>query len=131
MSSNNESGKNVLVQTELSEFRNTIATVVTDGGHCIEDARTQRALTEAMDVWLSREGGVYGVQKGATGSVYEVDVVSETCSCPDWQSAEPEGGCKHLRRVDIEIRAGRVPRPDGRLVEDASPDAVTVEEARL
>jgi len=46
----------------------------------------------------------------ASDSVYEVDVLAETCSCPD--RAER---CKHLRRVDIEIREGLVPRPDGRL----------------
>jgi len=130
VSSNNESDKSVLVQTELSEFRTTIPTVVTDGGHRLEDGRTQRALTEEMDVWLSQEGGIYGVQKGESGSIYEVDVVSETCSCPDWQTGEPDGGCKHLRRVDMEIRAGRVPRPDGRLTESAAVIEIPAEEAR-
>jgi len=52
---------------------------------------------------------------GASGNRYEVDVIDKSCTCPDWQQRSPEGGCKHLRRVDHEIKRGRVPRPDGRL----------------
>ena len=48
---------------------------------------------------------------------YEVDVASETCTCPDFSKRDPSGGCKHLRRTDLEIRSGNVPRPDGRLPE--------------
>lgn len=78
------------------------------------DPRTERALTEEMDVSLLRKGGVYEV-KSQSGSYYEVDVASETCTCPDFVEREPDGGCKHLRRVDTEIREDDVPRPDGRL----------------
>ena len=78
------------------------------------DPRTERALTEEMDVSLLRKGGVYEV-KSQSGSYYEVDVASETCTCPDFVKREPDGGCKHLRRVDTEIREDAVPRPDGRL----------------
>ena len=78
------------------------------------EPRTKRAVTEAMDVSLRSNGGRYEVQS-ASGNRYEVDVVDESCSCPDWQQRSPEGGCKHLRRVDHEIKRGRVPRPDGRL----------------
>ncbi|ELY68273.1 hypothetical protein C488_21137 [Natrinema pellirubrum DSM 15624] len=67
-----------------------------------------------MDVSLLRKGGVYEVQS-ASGNTYEVDVASKTCTCPDFTKHQPSGGCKHLRRVDIEIRSGHVPRPDGRL----------------
>jgi len=67
-----------------------------------------------MDVSLLSKGGRYEVQS-ASGNRYEVDVVDESCTCPDWQQRSPEGGCKHLRRVDHEIKRGRVPRPDGRL----------------
>ncbi|GAB3700429.1 hypothetical protein GCM10028858_15050 [Halorubrum pallidum] len=67
-----------------------------------------------MDVSLLRKGGVYEVQS-ASGNTYEVDVASKTCTCPDFTKRRPSGGCKHLRRVDIEIRSGNVPRPDGRL----------------
>ncbi|WP_176548274.1 hypothetical protein [Natrinema sp. CBA1119] len=78
------------------------------------DPRTERARTEEMDVSLLRKGGVYEVQS-ASGNTYEVDVASKTCTCPDFTKRQPSGGCKHLRRVDIEIRRGSVPRPDGRL----------------
>ncbi len=78
------------------------------------EPRTARAVAEAMDVSLLSKGGRYEVQS-ASGNRYEVDVVDESCSCPDWQQRSPEGGCKHLRRVDHEIKQGRVPRPDGRL----------------
>jgi hypothetical protein len=67
-----------------------------------------------MDVSLLRKGGVYEVQS-ASGNTYEVDVASKTCTCPDFTKRQPSGGCKHLRRADIEIHSGTVPRPDGRL----------------
>lgn len=78
------------------------------------DPRTERARTEEMDVSLLRKGGEYEVQS-ESGNIYEVDVASKTCTCPDFTKRQPSGGCKHLRRVDIEIRDGTVPRPDGRL----------------
>jgi len=53
--------------------------------------------------------------QSASVNRYEVDIIDESCTCPDWQQRSPEGGCKHLRRVDHEIKRGRVPRPDGRL----------------
>jgi len=72
------------------------------------EPRTKRAIDEAMDVSLLSKGGRYEVQS-ASGNRYEVDVVDESCTCPDWQQRSPEGGCKHLRRVDHEIKRGRVP----------------------
>ncbi|ACM58545.1 hypothetical protein HALDL1_00525 (plasmid) [Halobacterium sp. DL1] len=78
------------------------------------EPRTRRAVDEAMAVSLLEKGGRYEVQS-ASGSWYEVDVISVSCTCPDWQQRAPEGGCKHIRRVDHEIKQGRVPRPDGRL----------------
>jgi len=68
------------------------------------EPRTKRAIDEAMDVSLLSKGGRYEVQS-ASGNRYEVDVVDESCTCPDWQQRSPEGGCKHLRRVDHEIEA--------------------------
>jgi hypothetical protein len=79
-----------------------------------KDLRTERARTEEMDVSLLRKGGEYEVQS-ESGNTYEVDVASKTCTCPDFTKSQPSGGCKHLRRVDIEIRDGPVSRPDGRL----------------
>ena len=82
------------------------------------DPRTERAFEEAMAVSLLEKGGRYEVQS-ASGNWYEVDIVAETCTCPDWEYRTPEGGCKHLRRVDVELKLGRVPRPDGRLPDQA------------
>jgi len=78
------------------------------------DPRTRRAVDEEMNVSLLQKGGKYDV-RSASGNWYEVDVISESCTCPDWRKRTPEGGCKHLRRVDHEIKQGQVPRPDGRL----------------
>ncbi|ADE01760.1 hypothetical protein [Haloferax volcanii] len=80
------------------------------------EPRTKRARTEEMDVSLLQKGGIYEVQS-ESGNIYEVDVASETCTCPDFSKRDPSGGCKHLRRTDLEIRSGNVPRPDGRLPE--------------
>ncbi|WP_209309583.1 SWIM zinc finger family protein [Haloarcula amylovorans] len=74
-----------------------------------DDPRTKRAKREAIDVSFLQKPGRYEVYS-ELDSVYMVDVLEETCSCPDEASR-----CKHLRRVDIEIRTGLVPRPDGRL----------------
>ena len=78
------------------------------------EPRTARAVAEAMDVSLLSKGGRYEVQS-ASDNRYEVDIIDESCTCPDWQQRSPEDGCKHLRCVDHEIKRGRVPRPDGRL----------------
>ena len=78
------------------------------------DPRTRRAREEDMDVSLLAKGGVYEVHS-QSGNTYEVDIVTQSCICPDWQEREPEGGCKHLRRVDMKIKTGAVPRPDGHL----------------
>lgn len=77
------------------------------------DSRSLRARAEQMDIALVGIGQ-YAVTTG-TGKEYLVDVLNRGCTCPDWQSHEPTGGCKHMRRVNLEILAGRVPRPDGRL----------------
>lgn len=80
------------------------------------EPRTKRARTEEMDVSLLQKGGIYEVQS-ESGNSYEVDIASKTCTCPDFTKRNPSGGCKHLRRADLEIRGGNVPRPDGRLPE--------------
>lgn len=76
--------------------------------------RTRRTVDESVSVSLLAKGGRYEVQS-ASGNRYEVDIIGESCTCPDWQQRTPEGDCKHLRRVDHEIKQGRVPRPDERL----------------
>jgi hypothetical protein len=82
------------------------------------ESQTRRAVTEEMSVSLLEKGSRYEVQS-MSGNRYEVDVVGESCTCPDWHQRSPVSGCEHLRRVDHEIKRGRVPRPDGRLPADA------------
>ncbi len=60
------------------------------------------------------KGGRYEVE-AASGNRYEVDIIGQSCTCPDWQQRAPDKGCKHMRRVDHEIKQGQVPRPDGQL----------------
>lgn len=67
-----------------------------------------------MDVGLLRQGGIYEVE-GASGQSYRVDVIEQSCTCPDAQTRDPDGGCKHLRCVDLELEQGTIPRPDGKL----------------
>lgn len=83
-----------------------------DGGYSVEDARTRRALTEAIDVEFGVVGPHYPVT-GERGKTYEVNVDDRTCSCPDYQKRAPTGGCKHVRRAVLEIQAGQLPGPDG------------------
>lgn len=87
-----------------------------DGEYDLEDQRTHRALTEAMETRFLEEGARYEVES-ESGNTYEIDVADRTCTCPDWAKRNSElgaQGCKHLRRVDLEILARRLPRPDGR-----------------
>ena len=93
--------------------------LIADGGEV--EPRTRRAREEDMDVTLKQKGGIYEVHS-QSGNTYEVDVAGKTCSCPDWEEREPEGGCKHMRRVDMEIRSGDVPKPDGSIPEVALAD---------
>ena len=84
------------------------------------DGRSMRARTEPMDVALVGIGR-YAITT-RTGGEYTVDVLERGCTCPDWTEHEPRGGCKHMRRVNLEILAARVPRPDGRLPTPVIPD---------
>ncbi|AXR76191.1 hypothetical protein [Natrarchaeobaculum sulfurireducens] len=90
-------------------------TALEAGGYSIDEPRTRRALTENMDVRFGQQGPVYDVLS-QSGSTYVVDVEKETCACPDFEQRQPDGGCKHLRRVDLEIRTGLVPAPDGTFI---------------
>jgi hypothetical protein len=90
-------------------------TALEAGGYSIDEPRTRRALTEDIDVRFGRQGSTYEVFS-QSGSTYLVDVEEEMCTCPDYEKRQPTGGCKHLRRVDLEIRTGLVPAPDGTFV---------------
>ncbi|QCS44992.1 SWIM zinc finger family protein [Natrinema versiforme] len=90
-------------------------TPLEEGGYSINDPRTRRALSEDMDVHFATAGALYEIVS-ESGHTYEVDIEKETCSCPDFEQRQLESGCKHLRRVDLEIRTGLVPAPDGTFV---------------
>ncbi len=82
------------------------------------DARAKRAREDDMDVALLHRGGCYEVDS-ASGNIYEVDLLDETCTCPDYQDPDSPTLCKHIQRIQFELDAGRIPRPDGRLPETA------------
>jgi hypothetical protein len=92
------------------------------GPHTTLDPRTQRALDESMTVAVStHRPGAYHVAP-ASGATYIVTLPTEsddlaaqdsaTCTCPDHTSQTPEQGCKHLRRVRLDIAFGELPQPD-------------------
>lgn len=83
-----------------------------DDGTAVEP-RTKRARTEDMLVALRKTGGIYTV-RGESGNTYRVDIATEDCTCPDQQKRGIDR-CKHVRRVELEIRNRTVPTPDGRL----------------
>lgn len=91
-----------------------------DSEHSIPDLepRTRRAIEEEMDV-LFVGIGTYVVHS-ESGNQYEVDVFETSCTCPDWESPNTPPRCKHIRRVQFEIDAGTVPRPDGRIADPPS-----------
>ncbi|UTF55569.1 hypothetical protein [Natronosalvus rutilus] len=82
------------------------------GGYSIDEPRTHRALSEDMNVRFASVGPTYEVGS-ESGNTYAVVVEAETCTCPDCEQRQPVGGCKHLRRVDLEIQTGITPAPDG------------------
>jgi len=78
-------------------------------GHESIDPRTKRALTEYMSV-LPEGGDVYTVV-GQNGGTYQVDGRTGVCTCADFEYRQPEGGCKHVRRVAF--ATGDEPIPAG------------------
>jgi len=67
-------------------------TALEAGDYSINDPRTRRALNERLDVGFAKLGPLYEV---------------------NFEQRQPDNGCKHLRRVDLEIQTGLVPAPDG------------------
>jgi len=85
--------------------------------------RGLRAWTERMAVHPL--GETYAVDS-ESGERYVVDPTSSSCSCPD---ARMRGEtCKHLRRVALEITAGRVPPPgDNPTCRSCGAETLTIE----
>jgi predicted nucleic acid-binding Zn finger protein len=65
------------------------------------EPRTVRAATEHMTV-IDEAPAMFSVTT-QSGSEYLVDLREGVCSCPDYRNREPQGGCKHLRRVRIVV----------------------------
>jgi hypothetical protein len=100
-----------MAQIDLpAEFRS-----VTDASE-IDDAgarRSYRAHTEEMLVLphighTDRCVGMYTVHS-ESGEEYAVDVAANACSCPDQSHNDPAGGCKHIRRVKLEVEETALP----------------------
>jgi len=94
-----------------------------DGGQ----RRGYRARTERMAVLPEAdENGdatIYEVYS-ASGKTYTVDLdARDRCTCPDTIHNQPEGGCKHRRRVAIEIDETGLAAP-GQPVDEDRRDAV-------
>jgi hypothetical protein len=85
-------------------------TQLSDSADIGPDVRAERARRESMAVRAVGDG-VYDVVT-ADESVYTVDLSVGECTCPDYRYRGAR--CKHLRRVAIEVTAGRVPAPGQR-----------------
>jgi hypothetical protein len=75
------------------------------------DARDARALTEPMDVYADDPEAV-GASEVAVynhGDRYIVSGETGFCTCDDWHYRQPEGGCKHYRRVQFERGIREIP----------------------
>jgi hypothetical protein len=68
--------------------------------------RDIRALSEYITVFAEAPG-MFTVY--AEGSTYTVDLETEACECPDSTHRDPEGGCKHIRRVRFTTGARTIP----------------------
>jgi predicted nucleic acid-binding Zn finger protein len=80
--------------------------------------RDRRAAQERL--FVDPQGqGVFHVYS-TEGTKYEIFLPAGQCSCDDYHYREPEGGCKHVRRVRMEI--GERPVPDV-----TNPDPILIE----
>lgn len=73
------------------------------------DQRTRRACEQSMTV-IPHGGrsGMFDVYS-ESGNEYVVDLRDGVCECGDFIHREPQGGCKHQRRVRIEFGITDVP----------------------
>jgi len=70
------------------------------------DDRDIRALSEWMTVFVEAPGMFRVISEGPE---YLVDLETETCECDDSTYRDPEGGCKHIRRVRFTTGARDIP----------------------
>ena len=93
--------------------------------------RSARARTQQMVVipQMDPDGeciGMYDVHSLESGEVYTVILDLSRCSCKDMEFNRPESGCKHLKRVAIEINETGLPAPG----QQAGEYPTSIEEAR-
>jgi hypothetical protein len=85
------------------------------------EKRTRRALEQYLtvldDVDAAAGADDLYVVVSESGSQYLVDARGGSCTCPDAEHRDPEGGCKHARRVAFATGAEAIPAA-------ADPDAV-------
>lgn len=60
--------------------------------------RSERALYQKISTLPTDTPGQFEIVS-QSGSTYSVDLVADTCDCPDHLHRDPSGGCKHLRRA--------------------------------
>lgn len=83
-----------------------------------------------MQATLEPSGGQCNVYS-ESGNTYTVDIVEGTCICADYRQNDSKNGCKHRCRVEMEIRAKRVPTPDGRIPERVASDGGVTAESQV
>ena len=88
-----------------------------EAGQLDVDARTRRAATEHMTV-VEEGRGLFEVTT-ASGSAYTVDLRENVCSCADSMYRNPAAGCKHLRRVKMEVGQVNLDQLEARLAATA------------
>ena len=93
--------------TDAKHWRAPRKTPLAPDVTALED-RSARAWTEPMAVRPLGDGRY--VVETARDATYVVDIEEARCSCPDHEIRGAR--CKHLRRVAIEITAGRLPTPE-------------------
>ena len=81
------------------------------------EVRDVRALTEYLTV-LEDVGRVRGADGlylvvSESGAEYLVDARGRRCDCPDAEHRDPDGGCKHVRRVAFATGVRPTPATDG------------------
>lgn len=77
------------------------------------EKRTRRALEQYLtvldDVDAAAGADDLYVVVSESGSQYCVDARGGSCTCPDAEHRDPDGGCKHVRRVAFATGADAIP----------------------
>jgi len=66
----------------------------------VDDVRKWRAQKQNIYIKDNLQDGKYLVS-GSRSKDYQINLNEPSCTCPDWQKRQPEGGCKHILHVKI------------------------------